>query len=375
MSRKLSTCAAVLRWICWVGLAAATFACAPAALGATYLEEWAKMKPITPHSYLCHRAAQRVQIDGRLDDAAWLDAAWTEDFTDIEGAAKPPPRFRTRAKMLWDENYFYFAAELEEPHVWATLTNRDAVIFQDNDFEVFIDPDGDTHDYFEFELNALNTGWDLLLKKPYKDGGPALNSWDIRGLKTAVRVQGTLNSPRDRDTGWTLEIAIPWRAMAEFAGRPAPPQEGDQWRVNFSRVEWPVEVAQGNYKKLPGRREDNWVWSPQGIIDMHRPEKWGYVQFTRRRLGRGWVFADPAAPARDVLQEIYYAQKDFRKREHRWATSLRELSLPATWPNPWPQPPTLQPTADGFTASLEVELPTGLTERWHIRQDAKVWME
>ena len=86
--------------------------------------------------------------------------------------------------MLYDDNYFYFAAELDEPHVWATLTDRDAVIYHDNDFEVFIDPDGDNHLYYELEINALGTEWDLLLVKPYRDGGPAINAWDIQGLQT-----------------------------------------------------------------------------------------------------------------------------------------------------------------------------------------------
>ena len=26
-------------------------------------------------------------------------------------------------------------------------------------------------------------------------------------------------------------------------------------------------------------KEDNWVWSPQGLVDMHVPERWGVVQF------------------------------------------------------------------------------------------------
>ena len=63
--------------------------------------------------------------------------------------------------MLWDDEYFYFAAELIEDQIWATLTERDSVIFYDNDFEIFIDPDGDSHQYYEFEINALNTVWDL----------------------------------------------------------------------------------------------------------------------------------------------------------------------------------------------------------------------
>src|SRR5262249_50376054 len=178
-------------------------------------------------------------VNGRLDDPAWQAAPWTDDFVDIEGDAQPTPRFRTRAKMLWDDEYFYVGAELEEPHVWATLTKHDSVIFHDNDFEVFIDPDGDSHDYYEFEINALNTAWDLFLPNPYKDGGSALNGWEIAGLKTAVHVDGTLNDPGDTDRGWAVVIAFPWAALKEQAHRiAAPPNDGDQWRVNFSRVEW-----------------------------------------------------------------------------------------------------------------------------------------
>ena len=135
-----------------------------------FLADWtAKMLPLIPRGYVCGYAATAPELDGKLDEAAWSPAAWTEDFVDIEGPAKPKPRFRTRAKMLWNEEYFFIAAELEEPHVWGTITQHDAVIFQDPDFEVFIDPDGDSHNYYEFEMNALNTTWDLLMLKPYSD--------------------------------------------------------------------------------------------------------------------------------------------------------------------------------------------------------------
>src|SRR2546421_339538 len=80
----------------------------------------------------------------------------------------------------------FVAAELDEPHVCATLTEHASVIVHDNDFEVVLDPDGDNHLYAELELNAHNTAWDLLLTKPYKDGGKAVNAWEITGLKTAV---------------------------------------------------------------------------------------------------------------------------------------------------------------------------------------------
>jgi hypothetical protein len=226
----------------------------------------------SPKSYDCHRARAPIRVDGKLDEPAWEAAAWTSDFVDIEGARKPAPRFRTRAKILWDDEYLYVGAELQEPNVSATLTKHDSVIYHDNDFEVFLKPQGaslqGSPGYYEFEINALNTSWDLFLDKPYREGGKADNSWDIPGLKTAVSIDGTLNDARDTDRGWTVEIAFPWSAFRSRlpVERPA---IGDEWRMNFSRVEWTAGSP----------KEDNWVWSPQGLINMHVPERWGYLRF------------------------------------------------------------------------------------------------
>ena len=111
-------------------------------LFADSMGDWEHMKGITPHGYICGFSNKPLVIDGKLDDAAWQAAPWTEDFVDIEADRKPKPRQRTRAKMLWDDEYFYIAAELSEQHVQGSITNHDAVIFQDNDFEVFVDPEG-----------------------------------------------------------------------------------------------------------------------------------------------------------------------------------------------------------------------------------------
>src|SRR5947209_10429409 len=188
-----------------------------------------------PKHYDCRRAASPFEIDGNLDKAGWQRASWSDDFVDIEGDAKPRPRFGTRMKMLWDDQYLYVAAELAEPDVWATLTQHDSVIFHNNDFEVFLNPSGDTKNYFEFEINALNTSWDLFLAKPYRMGGKADNSWEIPGLRTAVQINGTLNDPQDRDRGWTVEMAFPWKAFEERSGY-GRPRTGQEWRINFSRV-------------------------------------------------------------------------------------------------------------------------------------------
>jgi hypothetical protein len=252
----------------------------PLVLADDHIDWREKMKPISPGGYVCRHTTAPIKVDGLLDEIAWANTPWTDDFVDILGDARPKPRFRTRARLLWDEDYLYVAAELEEPHVWATLTNHDAVIFNDPDFEMFIDPRGETQPYYEFEMNALITTWDLRLNKPYLDGGKPDDAWEIPGAKSAAHVNGTLNNPADTDQGWTVEIAFPWKALTGEARHAGPPAEGEQWRISFSRVEWQIATTNGAYVKVPKTPEDNWVWSPQGVVDMHRPEMWGIVQFT-----------------------------------------------------------------------------------------------
>ncbi|HZR19891.1 MAG TPA: sugar-binding protein [Verrucomicrobiae bacterium] len=345
----------------------------PARIPAADFTDWQEhMQPITPRSYVCRRASTPIQVDGKLDEAAWMTAPWTEAFVDIQGSSKPQPRLRTRAKLLWDDDYLYLAAELEEPHVWATLTNHDSVIFRDPDFEVFIDPKGETEPYYEFEMNALNTTWDLLLDKPYQDGGKPHNEWEISGAKTAVSVQGTLNEPGDKDQGWTLELAFPWKALSEHARHAGAPLDGEQWRIDFSRVEWQITTTNGVYRKVPNQPEDNWVWSPTGVIDMHRPEMWGVLQFTTNSSSENITASAPAGrTAHHLVLGVYYAQRDFWKQHQRWATNLAELET-VGWKLPEPSPdtkaPLLESSPDGYTcASTFTE--NGQTHVWRVRQD------
>ncbi len=314
------------------------------------------MKFPHPRGYVCYRAESKIRLSGKIDDPSWKNAPWTETFIDIEGVAKPSPTWDTRVKMLWDDEFFYIAAKLTEPHVWATLTEHDSVIFHDNDFEVFIDPDGDNHQYYEYEINALGTDWDLRLVKPYRDGGPAVNEWEIPGLKKAVHVEGTVNDPSDEDEWWGVEMAFPWSVLAEFSKVPSPPVAGDQWRVNFSRVEWDVEVVGGEYRKIEGKPEHNWVWSSQHAVNMHRPEFWGYVQFSHMPPGTDEFQPDPSWETRMSLMQVYEKQKAYTREHGRWASTLKELGVETE--------AAFGLTDDGWQARLK-----GL----HVRQDSLIW--
>lgn len=173
---------------------------------------------------------------------------------------------------------------MEEPCIWATIKQRDAVIFYDDDFEIFIDPDWDTHNYFEFEINAFGTVWDLLLTKPYRANALVFDQFDFKGLQSAVHVDGTINNALDVDKKWRAEVAIPLAAIGEAIFKNALPQNGTLWRVNFSRVDWKMEIGNGRYSKQLNKNgkpfpENNWVWQPMGKISLHEPEFWGIVQF------------------------------------------------------------------------------------------------
>ena len=291
------------------------------------LDVW---KYAQPKSYIAYKTTTPITIDGQANEPVWKFAGWTDYFVDIEGIQKPEPKYKTRVKMLWDDNYFYFYAELEEPNVWANITKRDAVIFHNNDFEIFMKPYTGFPQYCEFEMNALNTVWDLLLMNAYREDGPIINNWDIKGLKTAVHINGTINDPADTDKGWSAEIAIPRSALKELRFKNMKVQIPEIWRINFSRVEWDYQINNGKYKRERDKNgkllpEHNWVWSPQGVIAMHLPEFWGYVKFSDKKPG-----TDKFAPPDDdkIIQALFYLykrEKEYLRLHGNYTNNIKEL--------------------------------------------------
>ena len=238
---------------------------------------------IIPKTYIANHIKEPIKIDGLGLENSWKNAEFSDLFIDIEGVKKP--KYNTRVKMLWDNEYIYFLATMEEPHVWGTLKQKDTIVYYNNDFEIFIDPDGDAHNYYEFEFNTLNTLWDLFITKPYRDGALVLNDWDANGIKSAVHIDGTLNNPNDIDKSWSVEIAIPLKVF-NTSYHQIVELKDKFWRVNFSRVHWNFQLENNRYSRKKNNSgafesEYNWVWSPQGVIAMHQPETWGYVYFAR----------------------------------------------------------------------------------------------
>lgn len=288
---------------------------------------------LIPKKHIAYQAVEKIIIDGDESDAEWRKVKWSEPFIDIQG--KKTPQYSTQIKMLWDSTYFYILAEIEEPHVWGNIKKRDAIIFHNNDFEVFVDPDGDTHNYYELEFNALNTIWDLFLTKPYREGNIVLNDWTATGLKSAVKVNGTLNNSEDIDKGWTIEIAIPWSVFKKSYYENNVPVD-NFWRINFSRVNWEFQLNNGIYERKKDsneklKHEYNWVWSPTGVINMHEPEKWGYVYFSSVKAGDIDNFLIPKdEKIKWELYKLHRAQKAYFKKHNSFASSLDSITSSTT---------------------------------------------
>jgi hypothetical protein len=340
---------------------------------------------INPRNYVCYRVSAPLVIDGLINEVDWNNVPWSEYFGDIEGSLKPQPAYKTRMKMLWDDNFLYVAAELEDPHVWAYQTERESVIFYDNDFEVFVDPDGDTHHYLEYEMNALNTQWDLMLLKPYRDDvkqNVAIDNWNYNGIKSAVHVDGTINYPNDTDKGWTLEIAIPLDALTELSASGMLPVGGEQYRIDFSRVEWTVDIVEGKYKRrtqiVDGKEkllpENNWVWSPQGVIAMHQPETWGFLQFSEKTAGKGTdsYIPDPDNEVKWALRMLYYREKAYFDKNKAYTSDLKVLGLDTFLVNGKPFAPSIKMT---FTLYEAILTSSDTKSTWHIVQDGRIWKE
>jgi hypothetical protein len=220
-----------------------------------------------PRNYVAHKTSVPLidTLDGDLTKDVWADVPWSEYFDDIRGVKdapdedRPDSHSRTRFKALWDDTHLYIGAVLHSDfETQAHFVERNSPIFQkDSDFEVFVDPFGSTHNYKELEVNPINTVWNLMLDRPYADGGVEHSGriaqpgdklfYEVYDQKTAVRVlKGKLNDPNEGAT-WTVEIAISYKdIMAHILDDVRSPEVGSMWRINFSRVE-----KQGKI---------NWTW-------------------------------------------------------------------------------------------------------------------
>lgn len=235
-----------------------TIICFLCNLHGQYIPEYIVKKTITP-----------LNIDGKLTKPEWQAAPATDKFITLDSGKAA--HLSTQAKFLWDDKYLYIGFICEDPDIEATITERDAELWNEEVVEVFCDPDGDGLNYFELQVNPLNTVLDLLMNKPYSAGGRSNFSWNLKNLKSAVWLNGTLNNPSDVDTQWTCEIAIPFNELAFMAPTMNfPPHDGDSWRILVAR-----------YHYNPDGSCEKSSWTKLNSYTFHIPSKFGRIIFSQ----------------------------------------------------------------------------------------------
>ena len=212
--------------------------------------------------YHVKRTAKPPAIDGVLDDEAWKEAAPVELHASFDGR---PVQRRTVARLLYDDANLYVAFDCEDPDVWGTLYNRDDAIYNQEVVEIFLDANADGKTYNELEVSPNNVIFDAYFETRRSDLEKA-KAWDS-GMKTAVKVRGTINNDSDKDEGWSVEMQIPIDRLAEVPH--IPPQKGDRWRFNLYRLEHLVRE-----KQVEGQ-----AFSPLYQGDFHNLPRFGWLVF------------------------------------------------------------------------------------------------
>lgn len=183
----------------------------------------------------CRWAVGPIEIDGKGDDPDWQHAELIDKFglpwlkEDARGA-----KTATKARLLWDREFLYFFAELEDHDLFADIVEHDGRTWLNDVFELFFRPAEDKPAYYEFQVNAAGTTLDIYF--PRRGAGfDAQKSDGEFQWKTAVVRRGTLDDRTDRDEGWSVEGRIPWTDLMRTGGQPA---AGEVWRFALCRYDY-----------------------------------------------------------------------------------------------------------------------------------------
>jgi hypothetical protein len=235
--------------------------------GCATREERAKARDDDPPAVRaaeCRWTNRPITIDGKIDEIAWDDAEVLKDFSVFWQKRKA--KTATTARLLWNNRYLYFMADMEDSDLFADVKERNGILWENDVFEMFFKPSEDKRPYYEFQVNPLNTKLELFLPSRGSGGYRRFAKEDSLGLESAVQLRGTLNKWKDKDKGWTVEGRIPWSAFKATGGKPKP---GDKWLFALCRYDYSVAFERPELSST----------APLTVSDFHRYEDYGVLTF------------------------------------------------------------------------------------------------
>jgi hypothetical protein len=202
------------------------------------LEAAAELMAPTPFPVAQKRGT--IVIDGKLDEKAWTRAAETTLKFEGANAADVPA---TRAKLLWDEKYFYIGYTVPDANIVAPEMKRDNNVWDYDCVELFLLPHKRFGLYWELEFGATGSIVDFLgYKNPDFWGSDLRKDETVNGLLVGRALRRTANDESDRDEGYTVEVAVPWDQVPGMANGP---RRGD---TIFALLGWIDRETAGDSK-------------------------------------------------------------------------------------------------------------------------------
>lgn len=187
------------------------------------------VKKLPPaRSFVMHKAAGPITIDGKLDEKDWQTATTVEQFWELNAAA-PPALQQTKLKMMWDAKYLYFAFICEDPNIDLTVVPHNGDTYNHDCVELFLMPKFPR--YWELNITPAGCLFEKRAKKRADNFGDDSND--------DARVEGllfktTFTGPADAPTGYITEIAFPVDQLTDFT---APAKAGDTLKMLAARVD------------------------------------------------------------------------------------------------------------------------------------------
>lgn len=212
-----------------------------------------------------YRTTSSPVIDGKLDDVMWRSARPTSPFVQPHGQVLSP-KWTTQGRLLWDDENLYVGLSGRDDDVTNTNTTRDSTLWEQDVFEVYLDPGSDGKNYIELQVSPTGTIFDALFVTHRKPRWQDAAKFQLEGLEAKVFIHGTVNdSTGEPDKKWSAEVKIPWRSLPGMEG---PPKAGDEMAANLYRIDMKTAARPG----FMG------AWSPAGG-DFHNTTGFGKLTF------------------------------------------------------------------------------------------------
>jgi hypothetical protein len=162
------------------------------------------------------RTTVAVQVDGRLDDAAWAAATPVSAFTQYDPEEGAPVSERTEARVLYDGDALYVGVRLYDRQAPATRLGRRDMDLGDSDWVgLVLDSYHDHRTAFSFDINPSGVRRDAAKT----DDGDDM-SWDAV-WEGAAALDGE---------GWTAEYRIPFSQLRFNAA------DEQTWGIQVERI-------------------------------------------------------------------------------------------------------------------------------------------